>query len=237
MPGLSLVLLISLAILISLGLWQYQRLQWKTALLAEIEASVTAPPLKSLSALERAIVQKDPVDFRRIEFMAAPVAGAKSWRLYSSQRGGVCWDIIEPLKGNGVTILAKIGEVNVHTSTDYEAVVAAADAQIYTGYVRKAYPMGRVESWVKSKASEDRNRYFHFDQLGNWYDGLDGALIKGYYIDSVDVEGGDASDLPVQRPEIANNHFDYMLTWWSFALIFLIIYLILHKRAGRLSFR
>ena len=42
MPWLTAIVAIMLAILISLGVWQYKRLQWKTTLLAEVEASVTA---------------------------------------------------------------------------------------------------------------------------------------------------------------------------------------------------
>ena len=42
-------------ILICLAVWQYQRLQWKTALLEEVELAVSAPPLKSLKDLQAAI--------------------------------------------------------------------------------------------------------------------------------------------------------------------------------------
>ena len=51
MPWLTAIVAIMLAILISLGVWQYKRLSWKTDLLAEVEASVTAPPLASLEDL------------------------------------------------------------------------------------------------------------------------------------------------------------------------------------------
>ncbi|MEM7730550.1 MAG: SURF1 family cytochrome oxidase biogenesis protein [Pseudomonadota bacterium] len=48
MPGLTLAVLICLPILIGLGVWQYQRWQWKTGVLAEVEAAVTAPPLDGI---------------------------------------------------------------------------------------------------------------------------------------------------------------------------------------------
>ena len=75
MPWLTAITAVMLAILISLGVWQYKRLQWKTNLLAEVEASVTAPPLTSLDDLERAIAAGEPVDFRRIALTASPTAG------------------------------------------------------------------------------------------------------------------------------------------------------------------
>ena len=56
-----------------------------------------------------------------------------------------------------------------------------------------------------------------------------------FYIDTV-PGASDADLLPLKRPDIRNNHLDYMLTWYSFAVILLIIYFILHRRAGRLKF-
>jgi surfeit locus 1 family protein len=236
MPGLSVVLAISLAILIGLGVWQYQRLQWKTALLAEVEASVTAPPLESLSELSEAIAQGAPVDFRRIQFRATQDSKPVQFHLYKPLKGGIYWDVFEPFADRGVTVLANLITIEGGAK---EAVIQKepqANIPLYAGYVRKAYPMGRVESWVKSKPNVDTNRYFHFNQTGDWYDGLSGGVVEGYYID-IETSSGNADGLPIRRPDIANNHFDYMLTWWSFALIFLVIYLILHKRAGRLKFK
>jgi surfeit locus 1 family protein len=235
MPVLTVILAISVAILISLGIWQYQRLQWKTALLSEVEASVTAPPLRSLSDLNAAIQAGDPIDFRRIQIEASPVEDGPEFHLYKSQGGGIYWDVVEPLSQGALTILAKTETLNADQKENQEELPFVSERNNYTGYVRKTYEMGRVEGWVKSKANTDTNRYFHFNQTGDWYDGLPGQVLEGYYIDVEPSESAD--DLPVRRPKIANNHFDYMLTWWSFAIIFIIIYLLLHKRAGRLKFQ
>lgn len=235
MPVLSAILTVSVAILISLGVWQYQRLQWKTALLAEVDASVTAPPLKSLAQLSAAINANDPIDFRRIQFDARPVENAPEYHLYKSQQGGIYWDIVTPLTQDRLTIFAKTETLNAEQKADRAMSDVNSEVSEFTGYVRKVYAMGRVEAWVKSKANSETNRYFHFNQTGDWYDGLSGDVLKGYYIDIEPASS--ASDLPIRRPEIANNHFDYMLTWWAFAVIFIIIYLLLHKRAGRLKFQ
>ena len=235
MPVLSIILAISVAILIALGVWQYQRLQWKTALLDEVEASVTAPPLGSLSSLGAAIKAGEPIDFRRIQFEASPSENGSEFHLYKSQQGGIYWDVVEPLSQGLLTILAKT-ETRIADQKDKPgAAQVVTETKTYTGYVRKTYDMGRVEGWVKSKANPETNRYFHFNQTGDWYEGLPGRVIEGYYIDIEPSQS--AESLPVRRPKIANNHFDYMLTWWSFAIIFIIIYLLLHKRAGRLKFQ
>jgi len=235
MPALTVILALSVALLIALGVWQYQRLQWKTALLEEIEASVTAPPLTSLSDLEEAIAAGEAVEFRRIGFTAAPLVDAPQYHLYKSQLGGIYWRVVQALSDGDLTVLAKTETLESEEKGDSASTLQASESAQYTGYVRKTYDMARVEGWVKSKANPDANRYFHFNQTGDWYDGLSGGVIEGYYIDTEPADSADS--LAVRRPEIANNHFDYMLTWWSFALIFIIIYLLLHKRAGRLQFR
>lgn len=235
MPVLTVILAISVAILISLGVWQYQRLQWKTALLSEVDASVTAPPLESLSDLNAAIQADDPIDFRRIQFEASPIENGPEFHLYKSQQGGIYWDVVSPLSQGALTILAKTETLDADQKDNRDDAARVSDTNSFTGYVRKTYEMGRVEGWVKSKANPETNRYFQFNQTGDWYDGLPGNVLEGYYIDIEPSES--AANLPIRRPKIANNHFDYMLTWWSFALIFIIIYLLLHKRAGRLKFQ
>lgn len=234
MPVLTVILALSVALLIALGVWQYQRLQWKTALLEEIEASVTSPPLTSLSDLTDAIAAGESINFRRIGFTAAPIADAPKYHLYKSQQGGIYWRVVQPLSDGHLTALAKTETLESGVKDDQQLTPQQPENAQYTGYVRKPYEMARVEGWVKSKANPDANRYFHFNQTGDWYDGLPADVIEGYYIDTQPAQSADS--LPVRRPEIANNHFDYMLTWWSFALIFIIIYLLLHKRAGRLAF-
>lgn len=238
MPWLTVFVVISLAILISLGTWQYQRLQWKTALLADVEAAVTAPPFNSLGDLQRAIADDEPVDFRRIQFTAKPLAGSPVYAVYAPQKGGIYWDQFRQYEG-GPDIFGRYERVADDVKPDSSLVVTntlMADSAI--GYVRKVHPMGWVESLIKSKASPASNRWFKFNQSGDWGQG---EVMTSHYIDIVEYESAtdtqlDAANLPIKRPDIRNNHFDYMLTWYSFALILLIIYLILHRRAGRLKF-
>ena len=159
MPVLTGIVAVMLVILISLGVWQYQRLQWKTALLAEVEASVTALPLTSLADLERAIAAGEPVDFRRISFTASPTAGEPVYAVYRTQQGGIYWDLYQSygtLFGRYDTVL----DANKPDGTAISSAYIVADVLI--GYVRKDHPMGRVEAWSKSKPSPEKNRWFKF---------------------------------------------------------------------------
>ncbi|RZV41594.1 MAG: hypothetical protein EX271_07715 [Acidimicrobiales bacterium] len=69
----------------------------------------------------------------------------------------------------------------------------------------------------------------------NWAFAVAGTEIPtGFFIDRIDGVD-EASDLPVEKPDIPNNHLEYMLTWYSFALILVVIYFLLHKKQGRLQ--
>ena len=231
MPWLTVIVAICLAILISLGTWQYQRLQWKTSYLADVEEAVTAPPLTSWTNIRSAIEQDKPVDFRRVSLLAEPVEGAPAYFVYQPRKGGIYWRYFQPVTSDGQRFFAAIESVPNENKDNYRPQDTTGQISLI-GYVRKNEPMGFVESLVKSKASPSQNRYFKFNQTDDW--DMQGAATD-YYIDVATITG-DAFALPIKRPEIRNNHFDYMLTWYSFAVILLIIYFILHRRAGRLRF-
>ena len=237
MPWLTAIVAVMFAILISLGVWQYQRLHWKTALLEEVEASVTALPLVSLDDLERAIAAGEPVDFRRIAFTASPAAGEPVYAVYRTQQGGIYWDLYQnygPIFGRYDTVLDA-------DKPNGEAVSPAhIVSDVLIGYVRKNHPMGRVEAWSKSKPNPERNRWFKFNQTGDWGTS---DMRTSHFIEIANTlpfntqDGGvsAASALPVRRPSIRNNHRDYMLTWFSFAALLLLFYALIHRRAGRLQ--
>lgn len=232
MPGLTSVTIMCVSILVGLGTWQYHRLQWKTSLLAEVEAAVTAAPLTSLQELEAAIAADEPVDFRRIGLTAFVESSAVPYLVYQSRQDGIYWRAFSPLTESGVTIYGGFGVVRDDKKDSYEiSYLPSGDVQL-AGYVRKNHPMGRIEALVKSKASPEANRYFKFNQSQNWDKA--GLINTDVYLDFNDSRSK-ASKLPIKRPEIRNNHFDYMLTWYSFAIILLIIYAIMHYRNGRLK--
>jgi len=239
MPWLTFITAVMLAILISLGVWQYQRLQWKTALLEEVEASVTAPPLSSLDDLERAIAAGEPVDFRRIELIGVIGGEIYEYHVFKSKAGGIFWDVFRPFQANrhshswGIFVRTQTINDTQKTDGDFERLRVFSVEPVY-GYVREDHPMGRVESWVKSKPSLERNRWFKFNQDGNWGEALSRRTIRSHYIE-LDMGVSSASALPIRRPTIRNNHRDYMLTWFAFAGLLLIFYALIHRRAGRLK--
>ncbi len=232
MPWLSVVTVICLAILISLGTWQYHRLQWKTALLAEVDAAAEAAPFTSLADVQAALEEGGPADYRRINIKAAYVPIERPFHVYKSTNKGVFWNQFIPFREEQGIVFVNIGEV-ADAQKSLPIVYPATPIE-FGGYVRKA----RKQSRLAVKSTPGENRWFGFNPMpdtSGWEQGLSRDVETRFYIDASD-KAENADTLPPKRPDIRNNHLDYMLTWYSFAVILLIIYIILHRRAGRLKF-
>jgi len=233
MLWLTVIVAICIAILISLGTWQYQRLQWKTALLAEIDMAAEATPFTSLAEVHAAIEAGEPVDFRRYGSASRAFGLNDGFFVFTAANKDISWRIFSPVRNSNITAFAGLGVISDEKRDRFQGFFNTQEIPL-VGYVRLARenPRGAV------KSTPEKNRWFGFNPLPETHDW---AMMSGieadmrFYIDSV-PGATDAKLLPPKRPEIRNNHLDYMLTWYSFAVILLIIYIILHRRAGRLKF-
>lgn len=221
MTGLTVAVLICLPILLSLGLWQYQRWQWKTGVLSEIDAAVTAPPLRGASDLT-ALTDGAPIDFRRIQIEGT--ATGATWHVYRPE-GAILWQPFRIVEADAQAVLVGFTSFDDRVKDDVKPPVMDGTR---AGYVRRIRPATGFGKWLATDNNPEANRWFAINSGGSWLPESD------IYIDLHPTER-DARALPIRRPDVANNHVSYMLTWWSFAIILLIIYGIMHRRAGRLS--
>jgi surfeit locus 1 family protein len=223
-------------ILIGLGTWQYQRLQWKTAYLAEVEQAVTAEPFESLIDVEHALHLQEPVDFRRIRFKGTILEAQTPYLVYSRRKSNLSWRRFFPVQQDSRVVFIGDGLVLDKYRDDVPQTMAATID--VAGYVRVWQPKDRGVP----NSSPEANRWFSFNPMPDshdWADSVAGGVETRYYIDNVNVspDGLFMDTLPIKRPNIRNNHFDYMLTWYGLAVALFVIYLILHVQRGRLGFK
>ena len=236
MPVLSVLTLICFAILISLGNWQYRRLHWKTALLKDIDQAAHAEPLQSLAQIDAAYKVGEPLDFRRValqgRFIAPDVNGGAPYHLMRSDGKRYYWRLYQPYQDGDDIILVATQDFDKDAKASPPNALTGAQAVI--GYVRKVQPANRFTP----KSTPEQNRWFAFNAAPeklDWSQSVTGYKIPTtYFIDQV-IGAPAAEDLAVRMPDVPNNHLDYMLTWYSFVIILLVIYLLLHKKAGRLG--
>jgi len=95
--GLTIAVLISLGILISLGVWQLQRLTWKEGLIARRDALINADP-RPLGPLLAAAKDPAGLDMVRVEVVCPGLAQAPYESLYGLAHGQMVTRLVSPCR-------------------------------------------------------------------------------------------------------------------------------------------
>jgi surfeit locus 1 family protein len=215
-----------------LGTWQVERLAWKTALIAEREAALSAAP----AALPEQPGDAQALDFHRV---AAEGTFQNDKELYIgafSTRDVEGYQVVTPFTlADGKILLVNRGWVPEAKKDP----AARADGQIQgpttlDGILRIPVVPKSIFSWLVPTPVNrpNENFWFYVDVPGMTAKaGLDPARVLPFY-----VEAGPAKNpggFPVggqTRIALPNDHLQYAITWYSFAVILAAIYLIYHYR-------
>jgi surfeit locus 1 family protein len=108
-PGVTVAAVIATAILVGLGVWQLQRLQWKLALIAEVSGHMAAPPVSLDGVLK---LGADEAQYRRVG-LAGRFDNAKEAYVFTTGADGTpVYHVLTPfLTDDGRTLLVDRGYV------------------------------------------------------------------------------------------------------------------------------
>ena len=230
MPARGLILLTvlstaALAVLIGLGLWQLQRLQWKEGLIAEIEARVNAEPVSLKEAVARANAGED-VSYLRVR-AEGKFDNTKERYFFTVSDGTPGWHVITPLETpDGETVLVDRGFVpDALREPAARPQGELGDAVTVTALARPPETQGL---FVPDNEVE-RNRWFWRDLNAMTRSMFgDGAKnVAPFFLE------GEKSEIPGGWPrggetrlDLPNNHLQYAITWFLLALCLVVIYVI-----------
>jgi surfeit locus 1 family protein len=212
---------IGVAILLALGTWQLSRLAEKQALLAEIARRAGAPPVSLSEILSRR--EKGAA----IEFVTVRMKGsfdhASERHKLAAFEGSPGWQIITPFRSDeGIVALVDRGVV---------------PADLRDPSARKENPLP-MEFTTVVRAHDHERGFFdpENDVDGNiWYWWDVPAMLSSVAIAPdmkvapfilQELPGSDPDAFPrASKPDIqlANNHLQYAITWFSLALVLLVI--------------
>ncbi|WP_439137814.1 SURF1 family protein [Roseicyclus sp.] len=206
------------AILLSLGIWQVQRLAWKEGILAEIAARIAADPVAVPAAPDAAVDRYLPVAVEG-RFDADFV------RVLVSQKGvGAGYRIISALEtAAGRRVLVDRGVIPVAAPMP----PSPADAVRVAGNLH----------WP-----EERDGFTPANDLvGNLWFARDVAALAAHLgaepvlviAREISPPEGQIQPLPVGIDNIPNDHLSYAVTWFSLALVWLGMTLFLLWRIRR----
>ena len=194
-----------LAVFISLGSWQMQRLFWKQGVLAEIDASILAAPV----ALP---VSPDPVADRFLPVIVAGEIGEGELHvLVSSRDYGAGFRIIAPFTVDGRRVMVDRGFVR---AVNKDAARTTGPVQI-TGNLH--WPDER--DGYTPENEPDKN-YWYAREVDVLAAALNAEPVL--IIARSDTDPG-VTPLPVTSQGIPNDHFEYAMTWFLLAVTWIVM--------------
>lgn len=226
-PGVTIAAVIATAILIGLGVWQLQRLQWKLALIAEVNGHMTAPPLPLGEALKDSA---DAMQYRRVA-LEGRFDNAKEAYVFTTAAGGeAVYHVLTPfLTDDGRSLLVDRGYVP-KDKLDPATRTPVEGATRLVGVWRVPDAPGTF-----TPAPDTAQRIWYARDLK----GI--AAADRIQLAAPVIIEADATPNPGGWPKggqtvvsFRNEHLSYAVTWFGLAAGLLGVYLAYHVSKGRL---
>jgi surfeit locus 1 family protein len=203
---------LGLALLLSLGVWQVQRLAWKEDLIAKLETRLSLPPIPIAEALAKLDAGED-VEYLKVSVSTYPQV-EKVLRKQASYGGQPAWEHITGVRllsyHQGVLLDLGVGKRDtsmLFIPSPFEAIMRKHDG-------------GRGLFDVEN------------DSVGNnwfWWDltAMQKALqIQGgkpIVLQLTKATGMENYHLQEPKVELNNNHLGYAITWFGLAAVLVVI--------------
>jgi surfeit locus 1 family protein len=219
----ALATLVGIAILVALGIWQIERLAWKTALIERVEARLDGPPSGAPGPAEWAELdlvarEYEPVAVTGTFDHAGEVHVVATLTQPKGPAGGIGYLVMTPLvTDEGWTVYVNRGFVpRERVSPEARAEGLIAGPTTVTGLLRAP----RRRAWFMPGDDAAGNAWLSRDPaLYAEASGLPAATVAPYIVDA-DFD----PDLPAGLPQggetvvdFPNNHLGYALTWFGLA--------------------
>lgn len=206
------------AVLISLGIWQMQRLQWKTAILDEIDSRITAAPVALPAAPTEDTDKYLPVT------VSGALTGNPVFVLVTPEGYGPGYRYIQALQTDSATILVDMGWVPLDQLGRQPANVRRLNI---TGNLH--WPDDK-DDWTPDP-----------DPAGIWFardvPDMSAALntapimviAREYEVTQLvsPLQEQPFRPLPLDTSVVKNDHLNYAITWFSLALVWALMTLFL----------
>ncbi len=202
--------LMGAGILISLGVWQVQRLAWKQDLLARIEAQINAAPVSLAEATTPEFRRYAPVKIVGTfgldhEYLSA---------LASRRNTGAVYRIIRPFEVEGY------GRILVDTGWVRDGIEVPGVSLERLSLLGNLDAPNEVDGFTPAPEI-DTNIWFARDVLA-MAEVLNTQPIMVVLRDAPEIDLG-VTPWPVDTAGIPNDHLQYAITWFSLAAIWVLM--------------
>jgi surfeit locus 1 family protein len=226
-PGVTIAAVIATAILIGLGVWQLQRLQWKLGLIAEVNGHMAAPPVSLDEILK---MGPDGAQYRRVALAGRFDNSREAYVFTTGEGGEPVYHVLTPFRtDDGRVLLVDRGYVPKEKLDPATRTSVSAETDL-TGVWRVPDAPGAF-----TPAADTAHRI--------WYARDVRAIAAADHVElaaPVVIEA-DAAPNPGGWPKggqtvvsFRNEHLSYAVTWFGLAAGLIGVYLAYHASKGRL---
>ncbi len=222
----TLMVVAMLPVLIGLGVWQLQRMDWKGGLIAHIDDRMAAEPTTMPAVIEDA----EAWDYRRVSVQGRFLDGSALIVLGRTHQGRAGGHLIAAFERTDGAALGRHILVNRGWVPD-----AAASTDAWE------WPAGEVmvEGVLRLPAPQGTFQPDNVPEARQWYWVDLAAMATALAIDTPQLilEAADADPRPPiggqTRLDIPNNHLQYAITWFGLAGVLVVIFVLYQLRRGR----
>lgn len=208
----------------ALGIWQVQRLAWKEALIARVDAGTKAPPVDAAAI--------PPARARAMEYRAVALRGVYdpaglALVTGTSDLGSGYWALAPLRLADGRLLYVNRGFLPVGSKADEARRALPTGPVVVTGLLRLSEPGG---TWLRANRP-DEARWYSRDIAAIARQGRVSA--QGAFFVDARTETPRSANAPVPGLTVirfANNHLVYALTWFSLGLLSVAAMVVLWRK-------
>lgn len=203
---------LAVSLLVSLGVWQLQRLQWKTALIERVEAGLVAPPVSAPGPDAWAQVTFDTSEYRRVEVRGRYLPADDLLVKAVTSRGSGFWVMTPFETDDGWRLFINRGFVPDDRTSVTDRPRPEGEQRV-SGLLRLTQPGG---AFLRDN-DPTANRWFSRDTVA-MAEALGLGEVASYFIDA-DASGDGMPVGGLTVVSFPNKHFGYAMTWFGLAAV------------------
>lgn len=222
------------AALLALGTWQVQRLQWKEALLATIDARVHSAP-RPLAEIEALLASQEEIEYRPVRVEGTFVHEAER-HFFATHRGASGYYVYTPLRlEGGRYVFVNRGFVPFDRKDPATRPEGQVEGEVeVVGLARDR--LDEKPSFIVPDNEPEKNTFFwkDLDAMAATAGLPADAEVLPFFIDA--NEAPNPGGLPVGGVtiiDLPNNHLQYAITWYGLAFALLCVFAVWLARLVR----
>ena len=218
-----------LMLLVGLGVWQLQRLEWKEGIIAERAERAAAPPL-AIAEIPDAVWKN--LEHRRVTLRGTYLHDREMLIWNKVRHGQTGFDLITPMKlADGGSVLVHRGWVpRAWPEGQVQRRRPRGEIQI-TGVLRNG---GKATPWIPDNNPKTGEWFFADVALMASTAGITGTKPFMVRVTPAPAAAGYPKG-PHASFKIRNKHLEYAVTWFGLAATLVIIYIAFHWRRNKKS--